>query len=127
MTFFENELRKIIEPLKLGAVYVGGKTAYISLGNVKFRIDLWSMGISSHWNSLMVRVINPQSNEVDRNIIQFSDVWGKKPTTNPNFRDGIYPHAWTDGDKTNWYVYHPTESDYKILTNEVKKLVDIYR
>ena len=126
MTFFEKELRKVIEPLKLGAVYVGGKTTYIPLGDVKIRVDFHNSFSVGNYDELLVKVINKKDGDVDVITIKFRDVWGKRPTTNPNFRDGVMPHIWVDRE-TDWYVYHPTESDYKILTNEVKKLVDIYR
>lgn len=126
MTFFEKELRKVIEPLKLGAAYVGGKSAYISLGDVKIRVDFNYSHVFNNYDELLVKVINKKDGAVDVITIKFRDVWGKRPTTNPNFRDGVFPHIWVDRE-ADWYVYHPTASDYEILTNEVKKLVDIYR
>lgn len=126
MTFFEKELRKVIEPLKLGAVYVGGKTAYIPLGDVKIRVDFHNSYAADNYDELLVKVINKKDGAVDVITIKFRDVWGKLPTTNPNFRDGVIPHIWV-GREMGWYVYHPTNSDYKILTNEVNKLVEIYR
>lgn len=125
MTFFENELRKIIEPLKLGAVYVGGKSAYIPLGDVKIRVDFHASNTYQHYDELLVKVIHKNTGDVDINAIKFSNVWGFKSGNFPG--GGINPHAWTYGNRTEWYAYHPTASDYKILTNEVKKLVDIYR
>ena len=124
MTFFEKELRKIIEPLKLGAVYVGGKTAYIPLPDVKIRVEFAEFGYADHWSGLRIKAIHPKTGDVDSNSIKFADVWGFKRGHLPG--GGVNPHAWTYRNETEWYAYHPTESDYKTLTNEVKKFVSIY-
>ena len=124
MTFFERELRKIIEPLKLSAVYVGGKSAYISLPLVKIRIDFAEFGYADHYSGLRIKAINPKTGDVDTNALKFADVWGFKRGNLPG--GGINPHAWTYRNETEWYGYHPTESDYKTLRNEIKKFVDIY-
>ena len=125
MTFFEKELRKIIEPLKLGAVYVGGKTAYIPLPDVKIRVDLYNTFSRDNYDALMLRAVNAKTGEVDTNVVKFANLFGKKPTTNPNFRDGIYPHIWIDRE-VDWYVYHPTAEDYKRLTKEVEAYISIF-
>ena len=78
MTFFEKELRKVIEPLKLGAVYVGGKTAYIPLGDVKIRVDFHHSFSVGNYDELLVKVINKRDGDVDVITIKFRDVWGKR-------------------------------------------------
>ena len=127
MTFFEKELRKILDPLKCGAVYVGGKSAYIPLGDVKVRVDMETFGYADHYEGLLLRSINAKTGELDRCGVKFANVWGKRAVSNPNFSSGIVPHAWGDRGVVSWYVYTPTESDYKILREEVRKYIDIYR
>lgn len=124
MTFFEKELRKILDPLKMAVVYVGGESAYIPLPTVKIRVDFHYSHTYQHYDELLIKVINPKSGDVDINTIKFKDVWGFKSGNFPG--GGINPHAWTYHNETEWYAYHPTESDYKTLRAEVKKFIDIY-
>ena len=61
------------------------------------------------------------------NLMRFADILGKKQTSNPNFRDGIIPHVWTDNGNSDWYVYKPTQSDYSLLTKNVSKYISIFQ
>ena len=49
-----------------------------------------------------------------------------KKVSNPNFGEGISPHLWRDGNKVDWYVYHPTETDYRELTDAVKTYLEVF-
>ena len=56
---------------------------------------------------------------MDVNILRFGDLLGKKKVSNPNFSDGILPHLWDDYGKVDWYVYQPTQADYRLLAGTV--------
>lgn len=124
-TTLKAEVQKIVRPLAMGEVFVGN-SAYIKLGDVKIRVDMENTHSVGVYNALMLRAVNAKTGTVDTNVVRFSDLFGKKPTTNPNFRDGIYPHIWEDMGKMDWYVYHPTAEDYKRLTKEVEKFISIF-
>ena len=123
-TTLKNEVQKIVRPLAMGEVFVGN-SAYIKLGDVKIRVDLYNTFSRDNYDALMLRAINAKTGEVDTNVVKFANLFGKKPTTNPNFRDGIYPHIWIDRE-VDWYVYHPTSEDYKRLTKEVEACISIF-
>ena len=57
MTFFETELRKILNPLKMAVVYVGGTSAYIPLPTVKIRVDFHYSHTYQHYDELLVKAI----------------------------------------------------------------------
>ena len=64
---------------------------------------------------------------VDVNILRFGDLLGKKKVSNPNFSDGILPHLWDDYGKVDWYVYQPTQADYRLLAGTVDEYLQVFR
>ena len=60
-------------------------------------------------------------------VIAVLYVWGLKKTTNPNFRDGVNPHIWSDGKEIGWYVYQPEKEDYKVLSEAVKTYLQVFQ
>lgn len=129
MTFLEKELHKIIDPLKRDALYVGG-SAYIRLGDVKIRAEIIEGGVSRHYDALRLTAMNRTEGKVDVNVIRFLDLWGRLPTTNPNFQGGVAPHIWEDHLPTSvrvaWYVAAPSAAQYKLLTKEVEKYIAVF-
>ena len=124
-TTLKAEVQKIVRPLAMGEVFVGN-SAYIKLGDVKIRVDLYNTFSIDNYDALMLRAVNAKTGDVDTNVVKFSDLFGKKPTTNPNFRDGIVPHLWRDRGVFDWYVYHLVPEDYKRLTKEVEAFISIF-
>ena len=59
--------------------------------------------------------------------IQFSDVFGKKKVSNPNFKSGIVPYIWTDRGQSDWYVYRPTANDYRALTDAASAYMEVFQ
>jgi len=127
MTFFENELRKILMPQYPETTFVG-RAAYIRLSDTnRAKIQFVSTNIASHYDALRLTILNQQEGAVDNLLLRFSELLGKKMVSNPNFRDGVDPHAWTYNGKTEWYAYHPNSHDYQQLTNEVSKYLDLFQ
>ena len=127
MTFYEKELRKIVEPNYPDATYVG-RACYVRLNEMnRAKIQFITNGIASHYESLRVTILNKQDGDVDNLVLRFSDLLGKKMVSNPNFRDGVMPHIWDDHGKVDWYVYHPTSQDYQKLSNAVNDYLDIFQ
>ena len=127
MNFFEQELRKIVEPIDHDAAYVG-RSAYLNLGGGnRAKLSFVTMGIADQYAGLKMSVVNLRDGELDANVLRFSDLFGKKPTRNPNFREGIVPHIWTDRGKSAWYVYRPTDADYALLTDRVGEYISVFQ
>ncbi len=56
-----------------------------------------STHISSQYDAIRLTVLNRTEGVVDRTLLRFQDVWGKKQVpNNPNFRSGVIPHLWDD-------------------------------
>ena len=126
MTFFEQELRKIVGPQHPDATYVG-RACYVRLSDMnRAKIQFITSGIASHYDALRLTVLNRQEGDVDNLVLHFSDLLGKKMVGNPNFRNGIMPHIWDDHGKADWYVYHPTQRDYAAFTAEVSEYLEVF-
>lgn len=127
MTFYEKELRKIVEPNYPDTTYVG-RACYVCLNEMnRAKIQFITGGIASHYDALRLTILNRQEGDVDNLVLRFSDLLGKKMVSNPNFRDGVMPHIWDDHGKVDWYVYHPTSQDYQKLSNAVNDYLDIFQ
>ena len=124
MTFFENELRKILIPQYPETTFVG-RAAYVRLSDAnRAKIQFVSTNIASHYDALRLTILNREEGDVDNLLLRFSDLLDKKMVSNPNIRDGVDPHAWTYNRKTEWYAYHPNSHDYR---NWQMKLISIWK
>ena len=127
MTFFEQELRKIVGAEYPDATFVG-RACYVRLSDMnRAKIQFISTGIASHYDALRLTVLNRQEGEVDNLLLRFSDLLGKKMVNNPNFRDGVIPHMWDDYGKVDWYVYNPNSRDYQKLIDAVSDYLEVFQ
>lgn len=127
MTFFEQELRKIVGAEYPDATFVG-RACYVRLSDMnRAKIQFISTGIASHYDALRLTVLNRQEGEVDNLLLRFSDLLGKKMVNNPNFRDGVIPHMWDDYGEVDWYVYNPNSRDYQKLIDAVSDYLEVFQ
>ena len=127
MTFYEQELRKIVGERYPDATYVG-RACYVRLDEMnRAKIQFVTTGIANQYSALRLTVLNRQEGDVDNLLLRFSDLFGKKMVNNPNFRDGVIPHTWDDYGKVSWYVYHPTRQDYEVLSDAVSDYLEAVR
>ena len=119
MTVYEQELRKLFEHSNLvDRPQFSGRVCVGDLGkDLRVRAEFLSTHISSQYDAIRLTVLNRTEGVVDRTLLRFQDVWGKKQVpNNPNFRSGVMPHLWDDYGKVEWYAYHPTAADYATLS-----------
>ena len=127
MTAFEQELRKIVSPRYPDATYVG-RACYVRLSEMnRAKIQFISTHIASQYDALRLTILNRDEGAVDNLVLRFSDVLGKKHTSNPNFRDGVIPHLWDDCGKVAWYVYQPSSRDYQELSDAVGSYLEVFQ
>lgn len=120
MTFFEQELRKIVSDKYPNASFVG-RACYVRLDEMnRVKIQFVTMGIANHYEALRLTVLNRQEGDVDNLLIRFSDLLG---STN----NKASPHIWDDHGETDWYCYHPTKQDYLALTDAVSDYPQIFQ
>lgn len=128
MTFFEQELRKIVGDVYPDATFVG-RACYVRLSDMnRAKIQFTTCGTADHYEALQMTILNRSDGQVDTLRLRFKDVLGTKAVpNNPNFRNGISPHAWTYNGKTEWYGYHPNNRDYEKLTDAVSDYLDVFQ
>jgi len=127
MTFFEQELRKIVGPQHPDVTYVG-RACYVRLSDMnRAKIQFITGGIASHYDALRLTVLNRQEGDVDNLVLRFSDLLGKKMVDHPNFRNGVMPHVWDDHGKAGWYPCNPTSRDYQTLSNAVNDYLEVFQ
>lgn len=129
MNYFEQELRKLFgndaaisDKRFVGRAFFGKLTE-----NLRVRVDFVTMGTANHYEALKATVINRNDGPVDTLTLRFSDLLGRKPVNNPNFREGISPYIWKYGDKIEWYVYKPTKADYDQISGALNNYYDVFR
>ena len=129
MNPFGQELRKILTQCKTsGVVSYAGRSAYIQLDpDLRARLEFVSLNIAGQYNALKLTILNRTEGAVDVNILRFGDLLGKKKVSNPNFSDGILPHLWDDYGKVDWYVYQPTQADYRLLAGTVDEYLQVFQ
>lgn len=129
MTFFEQELQKLFgKGTGLSDVRIVGNACYGRLSeDIRVKIHFTNMFSSGNYDALKVVLINRREGPIDSMALRFSDLWGIRMVNNPNFRDGVSPHIWQDGRDVKWYIYKPTEADYRQLSGAVSDYLDVFR
>ena len=128
--FFEQELRKLFadgtiirDPVFVGRACLGSLDR-----NRQVRAEFVTLGHADHYAALRLTLLDNNHGVVDRLILRFKDIWGKKKIpNNPYLRDGVAPHIWVDGDRIDWYAYHPSQEDYQQLRQIASDYVETFR
>ena len=71
--------------------------------------------------------INRKEGVVDSILLQFSDIWGKQKVSNPNFKEGVNPHIWTDSGKSDWYVFRPGAAEYQKVADTLENYMSVFQ
>jgi len=128
MNTFESELRKLFDHDTVFAdTRFVGRTCYGKLSDhIRVRAEFITLGYADKYEALKVSLLNRTEGVIDTTVIRFGDLCGKKQVSNPNFRDGIIPYIWKDGQNAKWYVYQPTKADYKTLSDTVDNYLEVF-
>lgn len=126
MNFFEQELRKIVEPAYPDAAYVG-RFCFVPLGeNNRAKINFVTSGTADHYDTLQIKIVNKGDGELDCVRLRLSELLGTVQSGNLYVRQNG-PYIWQDGSKIEWYGYQPTERDHAALTEAVKSYVELFQ
>ena len=107
MNFFESELKKIMRNSAIlkDQKYVGRMCYGTIGGDLRARVEFVTLGVSDHYAGIKASIINRKEGVVDSVLLRFTDIWGKQKVSNPNFKEGMNPHIWTNSGKSEWYVF----------------------
>jgi hypothetical protein len=89
-------------------------------------MEFVTQGTADHYEAIKATIINKNDGPVDSLTLRFSDLLGKKMVSNPNFRNGITPYIWKDGDRIGWYVYQPTKADYGQISEALNDYIGVF-
>ena len=127
MTFYEQELRKIVGERYPDATYVG-RACYVRLSDMnRAKIQFVTGIVANQYHALQLTILNRNEGQVDALRLQLTDLLGRKVTSNPHFSNGVMPHIWNDVGKVDWYVYYPTRQDYEILSDAVSGYLEVFQ
>ncbi|WP_283610565.1 hypothetical protein [Faecalispora anaeroviscerum] len=125
MSFFTDELMKCTEGFENRKCI--GNAMYIPLGeNNRLKLFFTTLGYADHYEGVSISAVDKNNGVIDRNTIKFADVWGRKQVSNPNFREGIIPYIWKDGNQAQWYVYKPTPRDMELLSEQINDYAELF-
>jgi len=121
MTFFENELAKMfgesefMSDIRCTGNALIGRLTDDTIAKISF-ID---NNIRGHYESVLIKIINPKSGEVDRQSIKFNDVF------KCSAKERIY--IWdTDNEITRWYNFKPTMQHYDAINRAAEQYLEMF-
>ena len=118
MTFFENELKKMFEnnSALTDIRYVGNALVGRLTEDTIAKITFASSINHGHYPSLLITVINPKSGDVDRQTLNFSDVFGQPK--------GVYV---CDNDReVYWCGFKPGSQEYKKINCAAEQYLEMF-
>lgn len=121
MTFFENELMKMFgKNAALTDIRCVGNSLIGRLtSDTIAKISLITNNISGQYTAALIKVINPQSGEVDRQSINFCDAFGRSQ------KEGI--HIWDSGDgMTRWCNFTPNKQNYEAINRAADQYLEMF-
>ena len=129
MNFFESELKKIMGNSNIlkDQKYVGRMCYGTIGGDLRARVEFVTLGVSNHYAGIKASVINRKEGVVDSILLRFSDIWGKPKVSNPNFKEGVNPHIWTDSGKSDWYVFRPGAAEYQKVADTLENYMSVFQ
>ena len=123
MTFFEEELKKIVDNSTIikNPKFVGDNCMFKVSDDVNGKLYFVTNGYSGHYSGLQVDLINKKEGLVDNLRIYIADVIGVKKG-----RDGrdLSPYIWSSD--MDWYMYHPTDREYFNLADAIDNYLSYY-
>jgi len=128
MSYFEQELCRIASACDriINPVFAG-RACYGDLGgDNRVKLQFATMGVMDHYEAIKATVLSRSDGEVDTLVFHFEDVWGRKPVSNPNFKDGVKPYIWKNNNKYEWYAYYPTDADIRKLAAAVGAYLGVF-
>lgn len=105
-----------------------GRMCYGTIGgDLRARVEFVTLGVSNHYAGIKASVINRKEGVVDSILLRFSDIWRKPKVSNPNFKEGVNPHIWTDSGKSDWYVFRPGAAEYRKAADALENYLSVFQ
>ena len=126
MTFFEQELRRIVNGCDAihYPKYVGRECIARLTDDLTVKLSFRSLHTADHYDALQIRLMNRRDGEVDTQLVRFADVWGQVTMQGRNER--ISPYAWTYQGETHWYGFCPNEMQYQQISDALSNYLGCF-
>lgn len=125
MTIFEKELRNMFgssEQFKERAY--SGKSMVAKLDDdLRVKMSFVTLGVSSEYPALRVKVINRTEGEVDSELFVFADIIGNQRTP---YNNAVTPHIWHVDGKDSWYL-PITDHQREAIADTILDYVSMYQ
>ena len=120
MNDFEKALREMLDgSTHFGKLSFVGRSCYGQLNDrVRARIEFATLGHSEHYEALRVTLLDQSEGKIDVCTLRFAEIWGKQR--------GIYPYFWNDGGEADWYIFHPSRADNKVLCQQLNDYLAVF-
>ena len=120
MTFFENELKKMFgkNEALTDIRYVGNTLVGRLTPDTIAKISFITTGIHECYTTVLIKVINPQSGEVDRQGINLSDVFGHSRKQNV--------HIWACDGMERWRNFTPDRKSYEGINRAAQQYLEMF-
>ena len=121
MTFFESELMKMFgKNTALSDIRCSGNSLIGRLTpDTVAKISFITTGCADHYTSVLIKVINPRSGEVDRQTIKFGDAFNCSREKNP--------YIWTPyDDDPHWYIVKPSQKNYEQINLAAQQYLEMF-
>ena len=126
MTFFERELRKIVEPTYPDATFVG-RACYVRLSDLnRAKIEFVTCGTMDRYDALQMTILSRRDGQVDSLRLRFNEIWDQGQSGDPSIQQRE-PYVWTYLGKTEWYGYQPNRKDYGDLSGAVADYLEVFQ
>ncbi len=126
MNYFENELRKLFEDRYPDATFVG-RHCYVPLSDeTRANICFKTSGYADHYDTLSVKVVDRKQGTIDAVSIRLQELLGTKQSTSRYLSNGVNPHIWVDGNRTEWYGFRPSAQDYEAMRDAASDYMEVF-
>ncbi len=124
MTFFEEELRKVVAAQYPDAVYAG-RACYVRLSDMnRAKIQFASCGVAQEYPALGVTILNRQEGEVDHIKLRFGDILGAGTQS----KDPVNaPFVWEYKGCAEWYGFQPSHQDYQAMSSALEQYLGLFQ
>ncbi len=121
MTFFENELKKMFgnNSALTDIRYVGNALVGRLTEDTIAKITFASSINHGEYPGVFIKVINPQSGEIDNHSINFCDVFGRSRKENI--------HIWdSDDGMICWNKFSPSRQNYEDINRAAQQYLEMF-
>lgn len=121
MTFFENELKKMFgkNEALTDIRYVGNTLVGRLTSDTIAKISFSKTIVHGEYPGVLIKVINPQSGEIDNHSINFCDVFGRSRKENI--------HIWdSDDGMICWNKFSPSRQNYEDINRAAQQYLEMF-